>query len=388
MATSETIAKELRPEGKGVMLPKTAPPATERLVSLDTFRGFIMFWIIGGDALALALRALGRNPVINLLAYEVNHTPWRGLRFYDCIWPSFMLMAGISIPFAFAKRSLTETDHQIRMHALKRALVLFLLGSVRESVFLKSPFLIELSSALQPIAIAYFIGALLLRKPPKVLAIIAGSILAAYALLVALVPAPGIAAGTYELNHNLVNAVDLHFLRSHWDIWPYAPEGWGTILSTIPTVSTTLFGVLIGKLLMSSDSKQKKARMIGGLGVLLLVLGYALSPVIPIVMKMWTSSYGLVSAGWACLMFLLFFWLVDMRGHRKWTLLFVVIGVNPIFIYMATSILPIGDLVGVFTKGMAGHMGAAGEAFNALSVLVVEWVILYWMHTRRIFIKA
>jgi predicted acyltransferase len=388
MATHETIAKELQAEMASALPSPAPPPAAERLGSLDTFRGFIMFWIVGGDALLLALHALGRNPVMNLLAYEVTHTPWQGLRFYDCIWPSFMLMAGISIPFSFSKRSLTESDRQFKMHALERALILFLLGSIRESVFLKSPFLIELSSALQPIGIAYFVGAMLVRKSPKILAVVAGSILAAYALLLALVPAPGIPAGTYELNHNLVNAVDLHFLKPHWDIWPYAPEGWGTILSTIPTIATTLFGVLIGKLLLSTRSKQSKARMIGGLGVLLLVLGYALSPVIPIVMKMWTTTYGLASAGWACLMFLLFFWFVDIRGYRKWTLLFVVIGVNPIFIYMATSILPIHDLVRIFTNPLAGRLGAGGAAFNALSILVVEWLILFWMYKRRIFIKA
>lgn len=347
-----------------------------------------MFWIIGGEAFLMALRPLGHNALINLLAYEVNHSAWQGLRFYDCIWPSFMLMAGLSIPFSFAKRSLTETDRQIRMHALKRALILFLLGSIRQSIFLKSPFLIELSSALQPIGIAYFCGAMLVRKSPNIQAIIAGSILAAYALLLALVPAPGIPAGTYELNRNLVNAVDLHFLRAHWDIWPYASEGWGTILSTIPTISTTLIGMLIGELLMTNRSKQVKAKMIGGLGLLLLVAGYALSPAIPIVMKMWTTTYGLVSAGWACLMFLLFFWFVDIRAHRKWTLAFVVIGMNPIFIYMATSILPIYELVGIFTNGLAGHLGAAGPAFNALSVLAVEWLILFWMYKRRIFIKA
>jgi predicted acyltransferase len=388
MATGEVIESKMRPEAAGVVLPTTPRVPAERLGSLDTFRGFIMFWIIGGDALLLALHAVGRNPVMNLLAYEVTHTPWQGLRFYDCIWPSFMLMAGISIPFSFAKRSLTESDRQFKIHALKRALILFLLGSIRESVFLKSPFLIELSSALQPIGIAYFAGAMLVRKPPKVLAVVAGSILAAYALLLALVPAPGIPAGTYELNHNLVYAVDLHFLKPHWDIWPYAPEGWGTILSTIPTISTTLFGVLIGKLLLSTQSKQSKARMIGGLGVLLLVLGYALSPVIPIVMKMWTTTYGLASAGWACLMFLLFFWFVDMRGYRKWTLLFVVIGVNPIFIYMATSILPIHELVRIFTNPVAGDLGAGGAAINALSILLVEWLVLFWMYKRRILIKA
>jgi len=368
--------------------PPAAPVISERLVSLDTFRGFIMFWIIGGESLLVALRSLGNNPLIKFLAYEVNHTPWVGLRFYDCIWPSFMFMAGISIPFSFAKRSLTESERQFRWHAFQRALILFLLGSVRESVLLKTPCLVELSSALQPIAIAYLVGALLVRKSPRVQATIAFGILTGYALLLALVPAPGIPAGTYEYNHNLVNAVDLHFFPRHWAMWPYASEGWGTILSTIPTISTTLFGLLVGELLMSGRSKPEKARMIGGLGLLLLVLGYGLSPVVPIVMKMWTTSYGLVSAGWACLMFLMFFWFVDIRQQRKWTLGLVVIGANPIFIYMASSVLPLGERVGIFSEPIAAHLGAAGPAFSAGALLLVEWLILFWMYRRKIFLKA
>ena len=79
--------------------------APERLASLDTFRGFIMFWIIGGEGLMAGPQALGHNRIIDAIVYELNHTPWQGLRFYDCIWPSFMLMVGLSIPFSFSKRS-------------------------------------------------------------------------------------------------------------------------------------------------------------------------------------------------------------------------------------------------------------------------------------------
>src|ERR1051326_374685 len=125
LSTSVEVKRRIGP-APGEPSVRPAPSRAEvRLISLDTFRGFIMFWIIGGEAFLVALRSLGQNPAINVLAYEVNHTPWQGLRFYDCIWPSFMLMVGVSIPLSFAKRSLTETDHQIRMHALRRALVLF-----------------------------------------------------------------------------------------------------------------------------------------------------------------------------------------------------------------------------------------------------------------------
>src|SRR5712692_9011177 len=123
---------------------------TKRLVSLDAFRGWTMFWIVGGAALVGGLQALNPNPVINGLVYELNHTDWQGLRFYDLIWPSFMLMTGMSLPFSYAKRSLSQTHHQIFMRVLRRFAVLFLLGSLRESIQFNHPYLVELSSALQP----------------------------------------------------------------------------------------------------------------------------------------------------------------------------------------------------------------------------------------------
>ena len=70
-----------------------------RLVSLDTFRGFVMFWIVGGGALMAGLQALKPNFLFDTFVYELNHTPWQGLRFYDLIWPSFMLMVGFPCPF-------------------------------------------------------------------------------------------------------------------------------------------------------------------------------------------------------------------------------------------------------------------------------------------------
>ena len=365
------------------------PAAHERLGSLDAFRGFVMLWIIGGEGLMAGLAALGHNRVVDAIVYQLNHTPWQGLRFYDCIWPSFMLMVGVSVPLSFAKRSLTETYHQQLAHAAKRAIVLFLLGSLRESVSMGSPYLVELSSALQPIAIAYFVAVLVVRKSWRFQASLAAAILVGYGLVLALIPAPGVPAGSYQFNHNLVHSVDIAVLgQVHWDHWPYASEGWGTVLSTIPTISTTLLGLLIGQLLMSSRSKKTKARFIGGIGLGCIVAGYAISPVVPVVMKMWTTSYGLMSAGWSCLMFLFSYWLIDIRGYRKWAFPLTVIGMNAIFIYMFTSLIHLDPIVDVFTQGIARVLPNSELLFQQVTVLAVEWLILFWMYKRRILIKA
>src|SRR5512138_1408972 len=97
-----------------------APGAAPRLVSLDAFRGFTMFWIVGGKSLLMALRSF-ETPVAAGLAYQLNHSEWEGLRFYDVIWPAFMLMVGMSIPFAYARRRQFQSERQMRIKALKRA---------------------------------------------------------------------------------------------------------------------------------------------------------------------------------------------------------------------------------------------------------------------------
>lgn len=298
-----------------------------------------------------------------------------------------MLMVGVSIPLAMRKRSLTESYNQQLRHVIQRAVIIFLLGSVRESVFLGHPFLIELSSALQPIAIAYLVAFLVSRKSWRFQASLAGIILAAYACVLAFVPAPGIPAGTYVLNHNLVHYIDMALLGAHYKIWPYYSQGWGTVISTIPVISTTLFGLLIGELLLSSRSKAAKAKVIGGMGVSFLVVGFGLSPVIPIEMKMWTTTYGLASAGVACLEFLFFFWLVDMAGYRKWTIIFTPFGMNALFIYVGTSLVSFRAGTEIFTNPIAMHLGRGGVLFNALGTMGVEWLILFWLMKRRILIK-
>jgi predicted acyltransferase len=360
------------------------PPAvgTKRLISLDAFRGWTMFWIVGGTGLVAGLQALHANPLINGLVYELNHTSWQGLRFYDLIWPSFMLMTGMSLPFSYAKRSLTQTHHQISVRVLRRFMVLFLLGSLRESISFQHPYLIELSSALQPIAVAYLAAFLIVRKSWRVQATIGASILVFYALLLAFVTAPGVPAGSYDRNANLVLWTDLA------TVGRVLPEHWGTVICTLPTISTTILGMLLGELLMTSRSTASKMKIIGVVGVCGVALGWALNPVIPIVMKIWTTSYGLASAGFACLMFLVFYWLIDVRGYRKLAFPFVVIGMNAVAIYMSESIIPWSKTVAIFTHPLAGTLGALTPLLHAIVVLAIEWLVLYWMYKRKIFLTA
>ena len=356
-------------------------PVPTRLVSLDAFRGFTMFWLMGGHAFIAALATLGA-PATTFIAYQLDHSPWVGIRYYDLIWPSFMLMVGVSVPFSFARRSANQTRGQLMRQVWRRGIVLFLLGSLRASISGRAPVWIELSSALQPIALAYVVTAHLAGRAVRLQIAIAAGILGLYGLLLGLVPAPGLPAGSYEVNRNLVTAVDQMLLgRSH-------PEGWGTVLSAIPTISTTIIGLLFGQVLLSARSHGQKMRVFGLTGVGCLAAGFALSPAVPVIMKLWTASYGLVSAGYACLLFLLFYWLVDVRQHRKWAFPLVVIGTNALAAYLGPTLVPTRRIAGIFTGPLAREIGAFGPVFSSAVVLLINWLILHWMYRRKIFLRA
>src|SRR5262249_27438047 len=105
-------------------------------------------------------------------------------------------------------------------------------------------------------------------------------------------------------------------------------------------------------------------------------------------MKMWTVSYGVLTASWACLFLLLFYWVIDVGGHRSWAFPFVVIGMNALAAYLAATVTRLHALVGILTKGIEGHLGSAGPLFASIVFFAVEWSILYWMYRRRIFLSA
>jgi predicted acyltransferase len=271
-------------------------------------------------------------------------------------------------------------------HAITRFAILFLLGSLRESVSSGSPHLIELSSALQPIAVAYLVSFIIVRKSWKFQATVGLLILLIYGLAVALIPVPGVGSGSYVQNANLVWFMDRTLLpnRIGDDVFL---EGWGTMISMIPPISTTILGLLMGRLLMNKQTTTNyKIRILAITCIGVLAMGYVISIFVPVVMKMWTVSYGLISAGWACTMLLIFYWFIDVLGHKKWAYFFVVIGVNALAVYLADTVMRLSTISDVFTKDLAELMGSFGPLFAALVFIGLEWAILNWMYKRKIFL--
>ena len=356
---------------------------SSRLTSLDVFRGFTIVGMISGGLGSSLLLGL---PILDTIARQFTHTDWNGLTFYDLVFPSFLFIVGIAMPFSFAKRIADGIPHnKLIIHAFKRAVVLFLLGALRVSVKENSPALFELSSALQPIAFAYFISFLFINKSIKFRGAISIIIILIYWIILKLIPVANIPMGSLEKNQNIVWYIDMLILgRSHENYW-------GTLLLFLPQVTQTLCGTIVGDVLRSSRSQLEKIKILGLSGVSGIILGAIMSIFIPMNMKLWSPSYVVSTIGWASIIFLILYWLIDVKGyHGKCSFFFTVFGMNAIALYLGSSLFGgrLGYIVKVFINDIANASGQLGAFFTFLMILLVKWLIFYWMYKRRIFIKV
>jgi predicted acyltransferase len=366
-------------------------PPTGRLTSLDALRGFDMLWIVGADALAWAFRNLHGGAVGRFFAYEFEHSDWAGFTFYDLIFPLFVFMIGVSLTFSLSK----AVDHGGKAEALqrvfRRAVLMYALGILYYGGFSTPIVQWRLLGVLQRLAICYFFGSLIyLYCRERMILALCSAILVTYWALLMFVPVPGYGAGDLAEGHNLANWVDkmyLPFRKHHGD---HDPEG---LLSTLPAIGSCLMGVLAGMWLRRTDrDPQEKAIKLIAAGALSLVLGFAWGIHFPIIKKLWTSSFVLVAGGWSLVLLGAFYWVIDVRGHRRWAQPFVWVGMNALTIYLIShfvdfkkisAVLAGGQIAGAFDSLCAG-LGGVVQAFVSIAVCV--W-ICWFLYVKKVFVK-
>jgi len=372
---------------------KNEPEQSGRLASLDALRGFDMFWIVGGEGLVFALAGFSSRPVFAWAEHQMRHVPWEGFVFYDMIFPLFLFIAGISLPFSIAKRKrLGESPKTIYWHLVRRLLLLLLLGAIYNGL-LRFDFVHQrYASVLGRIGLAWFFAAVIVMNTSLRGQIIwfIGSLLSYWAAM-KLIPVPGFGAGVLTPEGNLCAFIDQKLLPGSFCCYRFGDnEG---ILGTLPAVSTALLGVLTGHLLMSGNSRLsglKKGLILFGTGLALLVLGKSWGLVFPIIKNLWTSSYVLYAGGWSLLLLSVFYLLIDVWKIKAWSLPFAVIGLNSITIYLLFDrIIDFGKMSQFF---FAGIIRLIHEPFqpvvSAAGLIICVWALLYLLYRKRIFLKV
>ncbi|HMC58859.1 MAG TPA: DUF5009 domain-containing protein [Candidatus Solibacter sp.] len=309
----------------------TAPgAATERLVSLDAFRGATIAFMI-----------LVNTPGEGRHVYApLQHAEWHGWTPTDVVFPSFLWIVGVAMTLSMGRSVAAGTSRvHLLTQALRRAVILFVLGVL---VYVYPAFDLgsqRILGVLQRIAICYLIAAAIYLTTG-----IRGQIawivclLAGYWLLMAFAPVPGYGPGRLDVEGNFAHYIDRLVLGSHnylgtgtWD-----PEG---IVSTIPAIATALFGIMAGHILRLKRTLAERTAWLFLAGNLLIAAGLISNQWLPINKKLWTSSFSLFMAGLDFAMFAMFLWLVDGRGYQRVVKPLAIMGMNAIVVYLASEFL-------------------------------------------------
>ena len=365
-----------------------------RVISLDVFRG-----------LTIAAMILVNNPGSWTHVYgPLRHAEWHGWTFADMVFPFFLFIVGAAITFSFGNKLERGVKKQsLYIKIIRRTLILFALG-----LFLNAFPLFELSTlripgVLQRIAVCYLITSVIfLNATWKGQLAWATGLLLFYWAIMEWIPVPGTGAGLYEKGSNLAAYIDSILLRGH--MWPqtrtWDPEG---LISTIPAISTTLFGVLTGHWLRSDRTPRDKTirlLVIGGVAVLVGALWHFL---LPINKSLWTSSYSVLMAGLASLCLSVIYYLVDVRGNKRWIQPAKVYGMNAIAVYVLAGItarlLYLIKITGadgntitikawIYNNLFASWLGDLnGSLANAIAFIIVMYLCMLVLYKKKIFIK-
>jgi len=361
-----------------------------RLESLDAFRG-----------LTIAGMILVNNPGSWSHVYPpLLHASWHGWTPTDLIFPFFLFIMGVAIPFSFAKRLARGDSLGLLFgHILRRSLILFGLGLFL-AAFPRFDFgTLRIMGVLQRIGVVYLFAAsayLVLGRWGRGAALC--GLLIGYWALMTLVPVPGYGAGDLSPDGNLAAFLD-RLLLGESRLWQgtWDPEG---LLSTLPAMGTTLLGIFAGEWIRAQDRRARivSGLLVGGVGGVLLGWGWGL--VFPINKSLWTSSYVLFTAGAGSLLLGIMFWVMEVRGWTGWARPLVVYGMNAIAVFLASGLLARvmglvrvgGDLT--LKKWIVDHLFVswAGPLNGSLAfavTYVLFWLGLMWLLYRRsIFIKV
>lgn len=362
----------------------------ERLQSLDTLRGFDMAMLVGGAGILVALSRLTGWGWVEALENQMHHVEWEGFRFYDLIFPLFMFISGVAIPYAInSKVEKGVGKSRLFKKILIRLLTLIALGILYNGVLQRGFENPRLVSVLSQIGFGYFFAALICLYSKTINGVVYWllGILAGVAVLQLFVPVPGYGAGTFAPETSINAWLDQLLIpgRLHGEV--FDPEG---VLCIVSAVSITMMGALAGYIIRSGKSQPaKKALYISIAGVLAIALSLALEPVYPVIKKMWTVSYVLRAAGVSALMLATFYYVIDVRGLKSWTLFFRVFGMNSITIYMAARIINFHGISRFFLNWTSVHIGEQwGALFIATGVLILQWALMLFLYRKKIFLRV
>ncbi len=383
-------------------------PAGGRLLSLDVFRGIVIAGMI-----------LVTDPGTYAHTWhQLRHAEWNGATATDMIFPAFLFMVGLAIPFSIGSRAaLGTTSTSSALRIVRRSIALFLLGLGINGFPDYVWNTLRLPGILQRIAACYALCAFLYlsvrerRQRDRTVVFVAASVflLAGYWAVLKLIEVPGIGRGHLNSYGALPAVVDRAVFGSNhlwqWGIRTggkitYDPEG---LLSTFPALVPTLVGMIAGDRVRPSQSASSAGMRtlwlkLFLLGVGLILIGLALSPWLPLNKSIFTSTFSVLSTGVSLCVFSLLFACVDGYGLRRGITPALILGTNAILAFVVSSIITT-MLDRIHVSGMNLHAylyqhffapwlpPTLGSHTYAVAIVLLNIVLIYPLYRRRIFLR-
>ena len=364
----------------------------QRLYSLDALRGFDMFWIMGGERIFHALSKATDNPFWNSIAHQFSHPDWNGFRFYDLIFPLFLFIAGVATPYSVGRQLEKGVSRQkLLWRVIKRGLILVLLGIIYNNGLSIQPISeMRFGSVLGRIGLAYMFANIIYLYTPKQRnqIIWTGSLLLGYWIILLCTSAPGFPAGDLTIEGNFASYMDRLLVPGKLYVNNiHDPEG---LFSTIPAIATGLLGILTGGFLKNSSlSPNTKAVRLLAAGAALVVVALLWNIAFPFNKNLWSSSFATLVGGISMLLLAVFYYIIDVKGYRKWAFFFVVIGMNSILIYMSGHFIDWKYTTNAFFEWLPQLAGTPYDLLVfALCYIAVKWAFLYFLYKKKVFLKV
>lgn len=391
------------------------PMPIRRIASVDVYRGFVMLLMMA-EVLSFSrvAKALPDSSFWHFFSFNQSHVEWTWLSLHDMIQPSFTFLVGVVLPFSIASRKNSGAGFgAVVRHALKRSLILVLLGIFLRSIHSTQTYF-TFEDTLSQIGLGYTFLVILSFYSQRVQLVTLIVLLFGYWLAFALYPLPDTSfdyasagvtadwdhnlrgfAAHWNKNTNLAWAFDKWFLNLFPRESVFLKNGGGyATLSFIPTLGTMILGLFAGKALKDSTLPSNKIKFFITTGITLIIIGVLLhvTGINPIVKRIWTPAWTIFSGGICFLMLAFFYQLVDVSDKKKWFFFLTVIGTNSIAAYVIAD----GGVMAFIANSLYIHLGQTydqvfGAAYATLIkgglVLLFAWLILYWMYRKKIFIK-
>ncbi|MFC2090571.1 acyltransferase family protein [Bacteroidota bacterium] len=358
---------------------------SERLASVDFFRGITMFLLIGEftHIFTYMTSPLFEGGVLDWIGTQFHHHPWSGMRFWDLVQPFFMFIVGVAIPLSARKRTERgDSKPKLLKHAFGRAGLLLFFGWALYCID-PGKITFNFQNVLAQLSLTYLV-AFLLRDTKNWIQIgVSVGVLILTEVLYRTFSVPGYDQ-PFTPDQNFGAWFDMlisgQLSGGHW-----------VSFNAIPTTAHTIWGVLIGKLIIGSKTQRQKTVIMLLVGIGLIAAGMLYDLATPVIKRISTASFVVLSGGWSIIAMAVSYWIIDVKGYKNWSTMFAIVGMNPLFIYLFAHVGGADLVYNVFKPFTYFLMSWTDEIYGKLFTSLITWTFLwylcYWLYKRRIFIK-